>query len=57
MPIAKRIPQIGKFVYEYKCLCGKNVIYDAGEEPERLIPCFDCLKKIERGELRIEREK
>ena len=57
MAIARLIPEYGPHTYEYKCVCGKNIIYQPGEKPDRLIMCFDCIRKIEKGETKIERDK
>lgn len=35
-------------IYEYKCLCGREIIYehDIKEKPKRLVRCFECQQKF-----------
>ncbi len=30
------------YVLEYLCTCGKPMIFECQEKPEKLIKCFDC---------------
>lgn len=43
--------------YKYKCTCGTEMVYyhDKKEVPDRLVKCFQCIKKeAERKKLKKE---
>ena len=40
-----KVEEIAKFVYRYKCECGKTITLHTDEKPNRLVKCFDCISK------------
>lgn len=37
-----RVEKIGKDKYQYKCACGRTVIFETDTPPKRVYKCFEC---------------
>jgi len=44
----KKVPKVEKISdneYKYDCQCGKTIILVSDVKPDKLIKCFECIKK------------
>ena len=37
-----KVEKIGKDKYQYKCSCGRTVVFETDTPPSRVYKCFEC---------------